>query len=79
MNTISAVTPTQVQNPTPVNAKKQNHVNFTGNLGDKFVRQVINGTDIDPKAILSEAKGTFGLKSEKVEDIRIVRIPLDCI
>ena len=69
MNTISAVTPTQVQNPTPVNAQKQNHVNFTGNLGDKFVRQVINGTDIDPKAILSEAKGTFGLKSEKVEDI----------
>lgn len=69
MNTISAVTPAQVQNITPVNIKKQNNVNFTGNLGDKFVHQIVNGTDVKAKDILAEAKGTFGLKSEKVEDI----------
>lgn len=69
MNTISAVTQTQVQNITPNSVRKQNNVNFTGNLGDKFVRQIMQGADVDPKAVISEAKGTFGLKSEKVEDI----------
>jgi len=69
MNTISATTQTQVQNITPNTVRKQNNVNFTGNLGDKFVRQIMQGENIDPKAVISEAKGTFGLKSEKVEDI----------
>ncbi len=69
MNPISAITPISVQNPNIKSSKPQNNINFTGNLGDKFVRQIIQGENVDSKKIISEVKGTFSLSSNKVEDV----------
>ena len=71
MNPISAITPAQTQISAPNYSKNSNvkNVNFTGHLGDKFVRQIMDGNDVNPKTVLSELKGTFGIKSEKVEDV----------
>lgn len=69
MNPISAITPISVQNTNIKSSKPQNNINFTGNLGDKFVRQIIQGENVDSKKILSEVKGTFSLSSNKVEDV----------
>lgn len=69
MNPISAITPISVQNANIKSSKPQNNINFTGNLGDKFVRQIIQGENVDSKKILSEVKGTFSLSSSKVEDV----------
>lgn len=71
MNPISAITPAQTQIYAPNYSKNSNakNVNFTGHLGDKFVRQIMDGNDVNPKTVLSELKGTFGIKSEKVEDV----------
>ncbi len=62
MNTISPITPNYTQ------AKRQN-VQFTGNLGDKFVNRILNGSTVKPAEVVKEMKGTFGIKTDKAEDI----------
>jgi len=66
---IYAVTP--VSNS--ATAGKSNNTNsvpaFTGAIGDKFVREMMNGNNVSSKQILDAVKGTFGLKTEKVEDV----------
>jgi len=63
---ISAITPSYGTNN--VQAKRSN-VQFTGNLGDKFVNQIINGTTVKPQDVIKEMKGTFGIKTDHAEDI----------
>lgn len=65
MNTISQFTP----NYTGTTQSKRQNVQFTGNLGDKFVNQIINGTSVKPSEMIKEMKGTFGIKTDKAEDI----------
>lgn len=62
---VNSVTPNYAQN---VQARKQN-VNFQGNLGNKFVNDIIRGADVQPDVLIKEMKGTFGIKTEKAEDI----------
>ena len=58
------------QNYTPNNSVKMSKTpNFTGALGDKFVRDITLMADVDANKIMKELKGTFGLKSEKVQDV----------
>lgn len=63
---ISAITSGYSANNSQV---KRGNVQFTGNLGDKFVNQVLNGTALQPKEVIKEMKGTFGINSAKAEDI----------
>lgn len=63
---ISAITPSYGTNN--VQAKRPN-VQFTGNLGDKFVNQILNGSTVKPNDVIKEMKGTFGIKTDKAEDI----------
>lgn len=65
MNTISPLTPSYAQ----YNHKANNNVQFKGDLGDKFVKEVINNIDVKPADLIKEMKGTFGIKTEKAEDI----------
>lgn len=51
------------------NSLKQNKVTFQGALGDKFVRDIALMADVDTNAIMKEIKGTFGPKTEKVQDV----------
>lgn len=63
---ISAITPSYGTN----NAQaKRSNVQFTGNLGDKFVNQILNGSTVKPNDVIKEMKGTFGIKTDKAEDI----------
>ena len=62
---VNSVTPNYAQN---VHARKQD-VNFQGNLGNKFVNDIIRGADVQPDVLIKEMKGTFGIKTEKAEDI----------
>ena len=62
-----SISPVNMSNKHNVNTlKRQNTVQFTGALGDKFVREI--ETVVTPD-IMKELKGTFGLKTEKVEDV----------
>lgn len=64
MNTIS-----HIQNYNRNTTIKRQNVQFTGNLGDKFVKDIINDIDIKPKDLIKEMKSTFGIKTDKAEDI----------
>lgn len=51
------------------NSMKKNQVAFQGALGDKFVRDITLMADVDANKIMKELKGTFGPKTEKVQDV----------
>ena len=49
------------------NAKR--NINFKGAIGDKFVREIVSGNDVEVSKMLEAVKGTFGLKTDKVSDV----------
>lgn len=63
INAISSV------NSYSANYSNQNKVAFKGRIGDQFVGKLERGMEVKVSDILGEVKGTFGLKSEKVEDV----------
>ena len=44
-------------------------VAFRGNLGDKFVKEIVNGSYVTPERVLEEVKGTFGISKDKLKDV----------
>ena len=67
MNTISQITSNYAYNMN-MRSNSQN-INFKGNLGDRFVKEIINDVDVKPADIIKEMKSTFGIKTDKAEDI----------
>ncbi len=51
------------------NNNVKNSVSFKGAIGDKFVREMVSGNDVEVSKMMETVKGTFGLKSEKVSDV----------
>lgn len=51
------------------NNNVKNSVSFKGAIGDKFVREMVSGNDVEVSKMMEAVKGTFGLKSEKVSDV----------
>lgn len=45
------------------------NINFKGAIGDKFVREIVSGNDVEVSKMLEAVKGTFGLKTDKVSDV----------
>lgn len=66
---ISAITPVSNGTASGNNGNVNSTPAFTGAIGDKFVREMMNGNNVSSKQILEAVKGTFGLKTEKVEDV----------
>ena len=61
-------------NFTPVNSQYSNsnakrNINFKGAIGDKFVQEMVSGSEVEIPKMLKAVKGAFGLKSEKVSDV----------
>ena len=56
-------------NFTSNNQLNNRNIQFRGNLGDKFVKEIINDIDVKPDMLIKEMKGTFGIKTDKAEDI----------
>lgn len=61
-------------NFTPVNSQYSNsnakrNINFKGAIGDKFVQEMVSGSEVEVPKMLKAVKGAFGLKSEKVSDV----------
>lgn len=59
---------------TPVNSQYSNsnakrNINFKGAIGDKFVQEMVSGSEVEIPKMLKAVKGAFGLKSEKVSDV----------
>lgn len=67
MNTISPIS-TNYSQYNRNNQIKQN-ITFKGALGDQFIKKITSGAEVKPAEVIKEIKGTFGLKSEKAEDI----------
>ena len=67
MNTVLQITPNYAYNMN-MRSNSQN-INFKGSLGDKFVKEIINDVDVKPADLIREMKGTFGIKTDKAEDI----------
>lgn len=51
------------------NQKIKQSIHFNGELGNKFVNDIIRGADLEPKVLIKEMNGTFGIKTKKAEDI----------
>lgn len=65
MNTISPITP----NYNHYKKSTSTNVQFGGNLGDKFVKEIINNVDVKPEDLIKEMNGLFGIKKGKAQDI----------
>jgi len=66
---IQAITPNYVQNSRSNYSQNQQKVGFTGAIGDKYVQKLVSGVDVRPDELVKEMKGTFGIKTDKAEDI----------
>lgn len=66
-----SVTPVGYSQNFKNNAVKQNNpqVAFQGARGDKIVYDILRGVDVQPKDIMKEVKGTFGIKTDSLMDV----------